>query len=69
MGHHVQPSLRPGWTATIPDVVESGPISVILVPLSTASHYTDPQIQLPLVPEMASFARRPLGNSEGVEFE
>jgi len=66
---HLQSALLPGWTATIPDVLETGPITVILVPGSFMEQFPpESQIQLPLVPSVGSLPRQQLGERDTVTF-
>lgn len=64
--HAVGP-LRPGRSVMISDVLQTGPIKVILVPRSAEGRYS-PQVQLPLVPDVAAFPMQDLGTATSVVF-
>lgn len=64
----LQPSLKPGASMTVADVLATGPIRVILVPFSMAMRYMSPRIELPLVPEIGTFPQQDLGEKTAVVF-
>ena len=64
--HSVRP-LFPGNSVVISDVLETGPIKVLLVPQSAFARYVQ-GVQLPLVPDFAAFPRQDLGNADTVIF-
>lgn len=68
MARRTQSSLRPSWTVTIPDVLETGPISVILVPGSFMQQFESRQVMMPLLPEAATLPRQRLGDDGSVTF-
>ncbi|HUP46257.1 MAG TPA: hypothetical protein VM779_12170 [Thermoanaerobaculia bacterium] len=68
MQRRIQSILRPGWTVHIPDILETGPITVIFVPVSAMAPYRNPRVELPLVPEFGSFPRQRLGDDDNVIF-
>lgn len=74
IGYHAQTrrfqsSLRPGQTITIADVLETGPITAIFVPFSALKAHEGQNVELPFVPEFATFRREELGNRDAITFE
>jgi hypothetical protein len=63
----LQPSLMPGHSTTVADILATGPIRVILVPFSMAARYTG-RVELPLVPEIGTFPQMDLAEGEVVVF-
>lgn len=63
----LQPSLMPGHSMVVQDILASGPTHVILVPFSMAGRY--PRIELPLVPEIGTFPQQELGDRATVTFD
>ena len=69
MRRRIQSLLLPGATLNIPDVLETGPISVILVPLDVWRNYEGTRIEMPLIPEFGSFPRQRLDSSNTITFQ
>ncbi|HEU4887305.1 MAG TPA: hypothetical protein VFV49_05420 [Thermoanaerobaculia bacterium] len=72
LGVHLHPrglqsAVTPGHSVTIPDVLATGPIRVILIPVSMAVRYGS-NIELPLVPEIGTFPQQDLGDRVAVTF-
>jgi hypothetical protein len=66
--HGAQPSLRPGWTANVPDVVESAPIRVILIPFSFAQAHDVRGVDIAMHPEVLGLPQQTLGERTRVDF-
>jgi hypothetical protein len=62
-------TLSPGMTRSVPQVLETGPIRVVLIPLSMLQRYGGSPIELPLVPEAASLPQQELGARAAVTFQ
>jgi hypothetical protein len=66
MSRRIQPSIRPGGSVLVPDILETGPIRVILIPASLAEIFRGRN--LPNVPEIGSFPSQPLSPDNAVTF-
>ena len=66
--HGAQPNLEPGSAATVPDIVESAPIRVILIPFSFAQSHDNPAIDIAMHPEVHTLPQQTLGERTRVEF-
>lgn len=66
MRRRMQGVLAPGHVATIPDVLVTGPVRVILVPFSVMAAH--PNVELPMIPEMGSLPQQDLGDRGAVTF-
>lgn len=62
-------TLSPGMTRSVPQVLETGPIRVMLIPLSMLQRYGGAPIELPLVPEASSLPQQDLGARDAVTFD
>ena len=67
--HGAQSSLRPGWVMNVPDIVESAPIRVILIPFSFAFSHDVPGIDFAMHPEVHSLPQQLLGERARVDFQ
>lgn len=63
-----QPALRPGSTTVVHDVIETGPISVIVAPLSFLRSTSSPRGWV-FLPEARSLPRKALGDQTKLLFE
>jgi hypothetical protein len=66
MFRRMQSSLRPGETLLVPDILETGPIRVILIPASLIEVFRGRN--LPNVPEIGSFPSQLVGPGNAVMF-
>jgi hypothetical protein len=64
--HFMWSTLSPGGTLTIPDILATGPITVILIPQSYLMSH--PGAQPPYVPDAAVFPRQQVGPANAVAF-
>jgi hypothetical protein len=63
----IQSALTPGHSVTIPDILATGPIRVIMIPVSMFMRYS-PGTELPLVPEIGTFPQQDLGDRAAITF-
>lgn len=65
--HDVDPVLQPGWTVTIPDILETGPITVIEIPFSVFDRH--PHAEMPFIPEAPALPQQALGERDAITFD
>ena len=66
--HGTQAALQPGWVANVPDVVESAPIRVILIPFSFVQSHDIFGVDFAMFPEVHSLPQQLLGERTRIEF-
>jgi hypothetical protein len=66
--HGTQASLQPGWVANVPDVVESAPIRVILIPFSFVQSHDIFGVDFAMFPEVHSLPQQLLGERTRLDF-
>ncbi len=66
MSNDFQSALRPGWSTIVPDVLETGPIRVILIPGSVIERH--PDAEMPFIPEAGSLPQQELGDRDAITF-
>jgi hypothetical protein len=66
--HGAQPSLQPGWASNVPDIVESAPIRVILIPFSFVESHDARGVDVAMHPEANALPQQALGERTRVEF-
>ena len=64
----LQSALEPGHSVTVTDVLATGAIRVILIPLSVFERYANTSFQLPLIPEIGTFPQQDLGDRDAITF-
>lgn len=66
--HGTQASLQPGWVANVPDVVESAPIHVIVIPFSFVRSHDIFGVDFAMFPEVHSLPQQLLGERTRLDF-
>jgi hypothetical protein len=61
-------ALQPGWVANVPDIVESAPIRVILIPFSFVESHDIRGVDFAMFPEVHSLPQQVLGERTRVDF-
>ena len=64
----MQAAVSPGWTTTVPDIVESAPIRVILVPMGFMASHDVRGVDIAMTPEANALPQQVLGERARVEF-
>lgn len=66
--HGAQPSLQPGWVSNVPDILESAPIRVILLPFTFVQSHDIRGVDVAMHPEVNTLPQQTLGEKTRITF-